>query len=220
MAGATKRSTVAAAKQAVSDAVSDAKETLHDINKDKPRHFSMMRQFVLADFVTLCNSASGSTSIFASLKYVTTGNPWFLYAAVLLLPAALAFDAMDGRVARWAQSASPMGRELDSLADIISFGVAPAVLGFAIGLQGLFDVAILLYFVNCGVSRLARYNVTAEGNAVNGKVHFFEGTPIPTTVGIALGILYFIHNGQFGDLMLPGGKYIFFGWTFHVSIAE
>ncbi|KAJ3016685.1 tRNA1(Val) [Thoreauomyces humboldtii] len=183
---------------------------------EKGRHFNMLREFVLADAVTLCNSASGSTSIFASLKYVTTGNPWFLYAAILLLPAALLFDIFDGRIARWSNSSSPMGRELDSLADVISFGVAPAVLGFAIGLQGLFDVIILLYFVNCGVSRLARYNVTAETHAdATGKVNFFEGTPIPSTVAIAIGILYLINSGQYGDELLPGGKLVLAGWTLH-----
>ncbi|KAI8905785.1 CDP-diacylglycerol---serine O-phosphatidyltransferase [Powellomyces hirtus] len=200
-------------KTAAKSAAATAKTTLAN---EKGRHFNMLREFVLADAVTLCNSASGSTSIFASLKYVTTGNPWFLYAAILLLPAALIFDIFDGRVARWSNSSSPMGRELDSLADVISFGVAPAVLGFAIGLQGLFDVIILLYFVNCGVSRLARYNVTAETHAdATGKVTFFEGTPIPSTVSIAIGILYLINSGQYGDELLPGGKMVFGGWTFH-----
>ncbi|KAI8822976.1 CDP-diacylglycerol-serine o-phosphatidyltransferase [Fimicolochytrium jonesii] len=186
------------------------------INGNGPKkHFSMIRGFYLADAVTLCNSASGSTSIFASLKYVTTGNMWYLYAAILLLPAALLFDIFDGRVARWSKTSSPMGRELDSLSDIISFGVAPAVLGFAIGLQGLFDVIVLLYFVNCGVSRLARYNVTAESNAEGGKVRFFEGTPIPTTVSIALGILYLVNTQQYGEDSLPGGKLVLGGWTLH-----
>lgn len=55
-----------------------------------------------------------------------------------------------------------MGRELDSLADIISFGVAPAVIAYGCGMQGLFDRIVLTCFVACGVSRLARYNVTAE----------------------------------------------------------
>jgi CDP-diacylglycerol--serine O-phosphatidyltransferase len=91
-----------------------------------------------------------------------------------------------------------MGRELDSLADVISFGVAPAVLGYACGLQGLYDRIILAYFVACGVSRLARYNVTAEElSEGTGKVKYFEGTPIPTsfalvcvlTVAAALGAL-------------------------------
>ena len=84
---------------------------------------------------------------------------------------------------------SPLGRELDSLADVISFGVAPAALGFAAGLRGGWDWIVLMYFVCCGVSRLARYNVTAETlSAGKDKVAYFEGTPIPTTV-VLTGVL-------------------------------
>ena len=72
------------------------------------------------------------------------------------------FDVLDGRIARARHQHSALGRELDSLSDVISFGVAPAALGFAAGMQGGWDVAALVYFVCCGVSRLARYNVTAE----------------------------------------------------------
>src|SRR4029079_2740756 len=98
-------------------------------------------------------------------------------------PAALAFDVLDGRVARWRQQHSALGRELDSLADVISFGVAPAVLAFAAGMSGGWDAVILIYFVCCGVSRLARYNVTAEElSGGSDKVKYFEGTPIPTSV--------------------------------------
>lgn len=75
-----------------------------------------------------------------------------------------------------------MGRELDSLADVISFGIAPAMIGYACGMQGLYDRIVLAYFVACGVSRLARYNVTAEElSAGSGKVDYFQGTPIPTS---------------------------------------
>lgn len=67
-------------------------------------------------------------------------------------------------MARWRRTESLIGQELDSLSDIISFGVAPAVLGFAIGLQGLFDVVILLYFVNCGyLNRLGETFVLSYG---------------------------------------------------------
>src|SRR6185369_4769822 len=73
--------------------------------------------------------------------------------------------------------------ELDSLADVISFGVAPAVIGYGCGMQGLYDRVVLAYFVACGVSRLARYNVTAEAlSGDEGKVKYFEGTPIPTSL--------------------------------------
>ena len=91
-------------------------------------------------------------------------------------------DFADGRVARWRHKSSPLGADLDSLADVISFGMAPAALGFAVGLRGALDVAVLLYFVACGISRLARFNVTADALAdESGKVKYFEGTPIPTT---------------------------------------
>ena len=79
-----------------------------------------------------------------------------------------------------------LGADLDSLADVISFGVAPAVLGFTLGLRGGWDMLVLTYFVVCGVSRLARFNVTAAAlaDAETGKVKYFEGTPIPTSIVI------------------------------------
>ena len=106
-----------------------------------------------------------------------------LLVAAAFAPAALVFDVLDGRIARWRQTSSALGRELDSLADVISFGVAPAALAFACGMTGGWDALILVYFVCCGVSRLARYNVTAESlSGGGGKVKYFEGTPIPTSV--------------------------------------
>ena len=94
-------------------------------------------------------------------------------------------DLLDGYVARLdAKRQSRLGADLDSLADVISFGVAPAVLGFTLGLRGGWDMLILTYFVVCGVSRLARFNVTAAAlaDAATGKVKYFEGTPIPTSM--------------------------------------
>ena len=91
---------------------------------------------------------------------------------------ALIFDVLDGRIARWRQRHSPLGRELDSLADVISFGVAPAALAFAVGMRGGWDWAVLIYFVCCGVSRLARYNVTAEELSGGGdKVRISRARP-------------------------------------------
>ena len=67
-----------------------------------------------------------------------------------LIRLALVFDVVDGRVARWRHHASPLGRELDSLADVISFGVAPACLAYAVGMTRRLDQLVLLYFVACG----------------------------------------------------------------------
>ncbi|MES1204847.1 MAG: CDP-alcohol phosphatidyltransferase family protein [Pseudomonadota bacterium] len=151
---------------------------------EKPKkHFSMIREFHLADFLTLANAACGVAAVFAAISFVETRQRAHFFIAVGLGPCAFVFDALDGHVARWRHKHSVMGRELDSLADVISFGVAPAAIGYAAGLRGGWDRAILIFFVACGVSRLARYNVTAETlSAGAAKVKYFEGAPIPTSL--------------------------------------
>lgn len=160
----------------------------------------MIREFHLADFFTLANAACGVAAVFLAMLYMASGALAHFYAAAAMAPAAFVFDMLDGRIARWRHQHSPLGRELDSLADVISFGVAPAALGFAGGLDGGWDWAILIYFVCCGVSRLARFNVTAESlSSDSGKVAYFEGTPIPTSV-VLTGVLAFAAwQGRLGD---------------------
>jgi CDP-diacylglycerol---serine O-phosphatidyltransferase len=159
-----------------------------------PKHFSMLRNFHLADLFTLANGACGVSAIFGAMKYLTTRDTWHLYVAFALIPLAFVFDVLDGRIARWRHTASSLGRELDSLADVISFGVAPAAIAFAAGLNTVLEQVILIYFAVCGLSRLARYNVTAEQMAENtGKVEYFEGTPIPTSV-VPLGVLVLLFH--------------------------
>jgi len=170
-----------------------------------PRHFSMLRAFTLADFLTLGNAAAGVGAIFAAVSYVETGVIAHFYAAVALGPLAFLFDALDGRVARWRRQHSALGRELDSLADVISFGVAPAVIGYAAGLRGGWDRALLIVFVACGVSRLARYNVTAEElSAGADKVPYFEGAPIPTSLWLTGVLVILAATGRVQDAMWLG----------------
>ena len=175
----------------------------------------MIRGFHLADFVTLGNAACGVAGVFLAMQYMSSGAlADFLWAAAMA-PLAFAFDWLDGRVARWRQQHSAFGRELDSLADVISFGVAPAALAFAGGLRGGWDVALLIYFVCCGVSRLARYNVTAESlSAGAAKVPYFEGTPIPTSVVLTAVLAFVAWQGRLGE-QLPGGAWTVGGWTLH-----
>jgi CDP-diacylglycerol--serine O-phosphatidyltransferase len=98
-----------------------------------------------------------------------------------------------------------MGRELDSLADVISFGVAPACLANAVGMTGLWDALCLLFFAACGISRLARYNVTAESlSGGTGKVRYFEGTPIPTSTLLVLLLVVLAWRDHIGS-RLPLG---------------
>jgi len=145
--------------------------------------FSMIREFHLADWFTLGNAVCGMGALFSMMSYIQSGEAKHVYFAAALVLVALVFDVVDGRVARWRQQSSSLGRELDSLADVISFGVAPAMIAYGVGMTGFFDRIVLAYFVACGVSRLARYNVTAEMLSDGGdKVKYFEGTPIPTSV--------------------------------------
>jgi CDP-diacylglycerol---serine O-phosphatidyltransferase len=160
----------------------------------RPGRFSMIRSFVLADFLTLGNGVCGSGSVLAAMQYLVTDDDSWLVTSMALLPLALIFDFADGRVARWRRRSSFLGADLDSLADVISFGMAPAAVGFAVGLRGGLDVVVLLYFVACGISRLARFNATSAAlSDDSGKVKYFEGTPIPTSVFIVifLAVLHF-----------------------------
>ena len=181
----------------------------------RKKRFAMIREFHLADWVTLGNAVCGTGALFSMLSYLQQGRVQHVYYACALVLAALIFDVLDGRVARWRQQSSTLGRELDSLADIISFGVAPAVIAYGCGMQGLYDRVVLVYFVACGVSRLARFNVTAEALSDGGdKVKYFEGTPIPTSI-VLVGLLALAAwQGALGD-QLWGGAVRIAGFTLH-----
>jgi CDP-diacylglycerol--serine O-phosphatidyltransferase len=183
--------------------------------KPPRKHFSMIRGFHLADFFTLGNAACGVGAVFLAMAYMASHQlSQFLWAA-LLAPAAFVFDVFDGRIARWRQTHSALGRELDSLADVISFGVMPASLGFAAGLDGGWDCLVLVYFVCCGVSRLARYNVTAEALSEGAdKVKYFEGTPIPTSVALVGVLAFAAWKGHVGDAVW-GGAWQLGPWVLH-----
>lgn len=181
----------------------------------KQRHFSMLREFQLADWFTLGNAFCGTGAVFAAMRFLQEGVVRDLLLGMALIPLAFVFDTLDGRIARWRKVASTLGRELDSLADVISFGVAPAALGYAAGLQGGWDWVVLSYFVGCGVSRLARYNVTAESlSGEEGKVKFFEGTPIPTSIVIVGLLAYAAYSSHLGD-DLWFGAYRLGPWLLH-----
>jgi CDP-diacylglycerol--serine O-phosphatidyltransferase len=177
----------------------------NEIDKPRPKRFSMIREFQFADWFTLANAVCGTGAVLASMAYLQTGDVARLYAACGAILAALVFDVLDGRIARWRQTSSALGRELDSLADVISFGMAPAALAYACGMQGFYDRVILAYFVACGVSRLARYNVTAEAlSGGTGKVAYFEGTPIPTSILLVAMLALAAYTGAIGDALWLG----------------
>ena len=177
----------------------------------------MLRSYTPADLLTLANASCGALSIFACLSYIDDARSPQIWAAFILPIAALVLDFFDGYVARLnKRRQSLLGADLDSLADIVSFGVAPAVLGYTLGLRGLWDVLCLTYFVCCGISRLARFNVTSAAltNVATGKVKYFEGTPIPTSILLVMLMAVLFHLGMTGPTF-AGGHVELIGRGFH-----
>jgi CDP-diacylglycerol---serine O-phosphatidyltransferase len=166
---------------------------------------SLIREFRLADWLTLANAVCGIGALFAFMSYLRTGGVRHIYLGCVLILAALAFDILDGRIARWRKGSSLLGRELDSLADVISFGVAPAMLAYACGMQGALDRVVLTYFVACGVARLARFNATADALSGSGdRVEYFEGTPIPTSVVLVVVMVIAASRGAVREALWLG----------------
>jgi CDP-diacylglycerol--serine O-phosphatidyltransferase len=181
----------------------------------EPRHFSMIRSFHLADLFTLLNGFLGAGAVLAFMRFSAAQEARFFWLGTALLPIALVMDALDGRIARRRGMASPLGQELDSLADVVSFGVAPAAMAFAAGLRGGWDAPFLIYFVGCGISRLARYNVSASAAAAaEAKVRFFEGFPIPSSLLLVALIATLAALGRWQD-RLPLGAVSLAGMTLH-----
>ncbi|KIJ44015.1 hypothetical protein M422DRAFT_75404 [Sphaerobolus stellatus SS14] len=181
---------------------------------DTDGHFSLVRNFRLADLVTIMNGFCGSFSIFSSARYLLTQDEIYLWNALAFPFAGLLFDFFDGKVARWRQSTSLLGQELDSLADLISFGVAPALLAFVVGFRTTLDTVILTGFICCGLARLARFNATValvpKDDA--GKARYFEGLPIPTSLAfVALLSLWTKWGWIEGKAGLPGGTVTLWG---------
>jgi len=184
-------------------------------SKPKKRHFSMLRDFTLADVITLGNGFSETATLLSVMKYLESGERQMLWLAFSFLPFAMVFDYADGKVARWRRKNSLLGAQLDSLADLVSFGVAPASLAFAVGMRGGLDAVALIYFVGCGISRLARYNATAAAlSDDSGKVKYFEGTPIPTSLALVAVLAILTWRGLIGRA-LPLGVTEIFGLELH-----
>jgi CDP-diacylglycerol--serine O-phosphatidyltransferase len=130
--------------------------------------------FVLPTLFTVANLFCGYLSIWGSIRGT------FESAALLIILAAI-LDMLDGRVARLMNSASEFGEEYDSLADLVSFGVAPAVLAYSWGLSDFDRIGwmVSFLFVVCGSMRLARFNIQTH---VTDKKYFI-GLPIPAAAG-------------------------------------
>ena len=175
----------------------------HD--EQRPRRMSK-GMYILPSLFTSGNMAAGFYAIVQVLYYAITNQHWHLDHAAIAIGFAVLFDGLDGRIARMTGTSSEFGRELDSLADVITFGVAPAMLAWAWGFHGvppvwlgnikltqLGGIACFLFLV-AGASRLARFNITSNPQPSNpgrpGK-KYFVGMPIPAGAGVIAAVVHF-----------------------------
>lgn len=182
---------------------------------DDRRHFSLVRNLHMADFITLLNGFSGFYSIISCMRYALTGQTHYVQRAHFFICLGLFFDFFDGRVARLRNKASLMGQELDSLADLISFSVSPGIIAFSIGFRSTVDVLLLSFWVLCGLTRLARFNISTNNipKDSTGKLQYFEGLPVPSNLVWVVFMSALVYTGRILD-KLPGGK------LFEGSFAE
>src|SRR5258708_7195074 len=165
-------------------------------NPRRPRVNLRKLMFVVPNLFTVSSIFCGVYSITLSAGEPTRDT--FYRAAVAIFFGSF-FDAFAGRVARLARTQSEFGVELDSLADVVTFGVAPAILVYkwALAGMGLFGIVICSIYAACGAIRLARFNVLAH--AESGTPRYFVGLPIPLAAGM-LGALVLALN----SLRSPG----------------
>ena len=196
-----------------SEAVRDEGEGLRGMpRRGRPRRGRSRRgMYILPSLFTSGNIAAGYYAITQSLQGSALEPQHFNYAA-LAIGFAIPFDALDGRIARMTKTTSEFGKELDSLADIITFGVAPSVLAFTWGFHALpaamdpglrqkviqFGAFICFLFLLCGASRLARFNISVNPEPKNpgreGR-KYFVGMPIPAAAGVIAAVVhYFLGN--------------------------
>jgi CDP-diacylglycerol--serine O-phosphatidyltransferase len=153
--------------------------------------------YILPNLFTTGNLFCGFWAIISVL------DEKFFYAAVAILLACV-FDILDGKVARLSGATSKFGVQYDSLADLVSFGIAPAMLAFSWALRpyGKFGWLAAFVFVACGALRLARFNVQSS----SGEVKYFKGLPIPAAASmVALTILLYlrlIETGWVKDIII------------------
>lgn len=164
--------------------------------------------YVLPSLFTAGTIAMGYYAVLQSIRGINTGDyAAFDRAAIAIVLAGL-FDGLDGRIARLTNTSSAFGRELDSLADVITFGVAPSLLAYLWGVRQIepsgypiiesrvhhFGAVICFLFLICGACRLARFNISVDPQPRNpgrpGR-KYFVGMPIPAGAAVIAAVIHF-----------------------------
>jgi CDP-diacylglycerol--serine O-phosphatidyltransferase len=173
--------------------------------------------YILPSLFTSGNIALGYYIIMESIRGAMTGSDAAFDRAALAIAFAIVFDGLDGRIARMTNTASAFGRELDSLADVITFGVAPSLLAYLWGVRQVppsghpdiearmlhFGIVICFLFLICGACRLARFNISINPQPQNpgrpGR-KYFVGMPIPAGAGVIGAVIHFESGSPVHDL--------------------
>jgi CDP-diacylglycerol--serine O-phosphatidyltransferase len=145
--------------------------------------------FVLPNLFTVSSIFCGIYSITLSTGAQGATAPQDFYRAAIAILFGMFFDGCDGRVARLTKTQSEFGVQLDSLADVISFGAAPALLLYkwALSPLGFWGVLIAGVYASCGALRLARFNVSSSKET--GPGNYFTGLPIPLAAGMVVAVV-------------------------------
>jgi CDP-diacylglycerol---serine O-phosphatidyltransferase len=198
----------------------------HDGSWDKPRR-ARKGLYILPSILTASNIAAGYYAISQTIQG-TSSAPWHFNFAAKAIGIAIVLDFFDGGIARLTNTASPFGRELDSLADVITFGIAPAILAWTWGfrmlpLAGDLDVrarviqlgAIATFvFLLAGACRLARFNIQVNPQPSNpgrpGR-KYFVGMPIPAGAGAVAAVVHLVEGSplQIWWLSIGWGVFVF-----------
>jgi len=175
---------------------------------DRPHGRMRKGMYILPSLFTTANIAAGFYAILETYRG-SVSEPWHLDYASMAIGFAVFFDGLDGRIARLTHTESDFGKELDSLADVVTFGVAPALLAWVWGFHMLPstvspDVRLKVLqlgtiacfgFLMAGASRLARFNITSNPQPSNpgrpGK-KYFVGMPIPAGAGVIAAVVHFL----------------------------
>ena len=175
--------------------------------EDQPSRRLRKGMYILPSLFTTLNIAAGYYAIL-QITHATVAEPWHLDNAAKAIGFAVLFDGLDGRIARMTKTSSDFGRELDSLADVITFGLAPALLAWMWGFRLLPSLANAelhtkflqlgaissFLFLIAGTSRLARFNITVNpqpSNPGRPAKKYFVGMPIPASAGVVAAMVHF-----------------------------
>jgi len=173
--------------------------------------------YILPSLFTAGNIALGYFVVMQSIRGAMTGSDAAFDYAALGIAFAILFDGLDGRIARMTNTASAFGRELDSLADVITFGVAPSLLAYLWGVRQVvpsghpdiearlthFGLVVCFLFLICGACRLARFNISVNPQPRNpGRPDrkYFVGMPIPAGAGVLAAVVHFEGGSPVHDL--------------------